>query len=67
VNFGSYPGYTFSQTEGYVFNYQAPGTVPLYRYWNPSVGDHFYTTQFDELGFGAYGWSFEQVECYVSP
>jgi hypothetical protein len=24
-------------------------------------------TQFDELGFGAYGWSFEQVECYVSP
>ena len=31
------------------------------------VGDHFYTTQFDELGFGQYGWTFERVECYVSP
>jgi hypothetical protein len=41
------------------------GTVPLYRYWNPQVGDHFYTTDWNELGNGNYGWSFERVQCYV--
>ena len=37
----------------------------LYRYWNPSWGDHFYTTNFNELGNGAQGWILERVECYV--
>jgi subtilisin family serine protease len=41
------------------------GTVPLYRYWNPSIGDHFYTTDFNELGYGASGWGFERIECHV--
>lgn len=39
--------------------------VPLYRYWNPQVGDHFYTTNWNELGNGKYGWGYEGVQCYV--
>ena len=53
--------------EAYVYPTQESGTVPLYRYWNPTVGDHYYTTNFNELGYGAYGWTFEHVECYVFP
>jgi len=30
---------------GYCYRYQATGTVPLYRYWNSQIGDHFYTTK----------------------
>jgi hypothetical protein len=40
-------------------------TVPLYRYWNPGNGDHFYTTNWSELGSGKYGWGYEGVQCYV--
>jgi len=39
--------------------------VALYRYWNPGAADHFYTTNWGELGFGRYGWNFEGVQCYV--
>ena len=39
--------------------------VALYRYWNPGGADHFYTTNWGELGFGRYGWNFEGVQCYV--
>jgi Repeat of unknown function (DUF5648)/Papain family cysteine protease len=39
--------------------------APLYRYWNGQGGDHFYTTDWNELGTGKYGWGFEQVQCYV--
>ncbi len=39
--------------------------APLYRYWNPSIGDHFYTTDFGELGQGRYGWQLDGVQCYV--
>ena len=40
--------------------------VPLYRYWNPGIGDHFYTTNWAELGGGRYGWDYESVQCYVA-
>jgi len=40
-------------------------TVPLYRYWNPGAGDHFYTTNWNELGTGNYGWGYEGIQCYV--
>jgi len=40
--------------------------VPLYRYWNPGVADHFYTTSWAELGGGRYGWGYEGVQCYVA-
>ncbi|MEO6001363.1 MAG: S8 family serine peptidase [Chitinophagaceae bacterium] len=40
-------------------------TVPLYRYWNSGAGDHFYTTNWAELGAGKNGWGYEGVQCYV--
>ncbi len=39
--------------------------VPLYRYWNPKIADHFYTTNWAELGAGKYGWVYEGIQCYV--
>ena len=42
-------------------------TVSLYRYWNPRLGDHFYTTNFRELGRGRHGWHFEGIQCKVFP
>lgn len=41
--------------------------IPLYRYWNSTIGDHFYTTSWRELGRGRYGWRYEGVQCYVFP
>ncbi len=52
------------------FNYNVTrpaGTVPLYRYWNPNVTDHYYTANFGELGWAASGWEFSYIECYVYP
>jgi C1A family cysteine protease len=42
-------------------------TTALYRYWNSDAGDHFYTTDWNELGNGNYGWAFEGIQCYVRP
>jgi subtilisin family serine protease len=42
-------------------------TVPLYRYWNGGAADHFYTTSWNELGSGRYGWAYEGIQCYVYP
>jgi hypothetical protein len=55
----------FEFIQGYVFPQQVPNTVPLYRYWNPQIVDHFYTIYFSELGNGNFGWQLEQVQCYV--
>jgi hypothetical protein len=41
--------------------------APLHRYWNPTIGDHFYTTNWGELGGGRYGWTYEGVQCDISP
>jgi hypothetical protein len=46
---------------------QSITTVPLYRYWNPGNADHFYTTNWAELGSGNYGWGYEGVQCHVLP
>jgi len=54
----------FLDTEGAVSRARRVAQ-PLYRYWNGTVGDHFYTTDWSELGNGAYGWVFDKVECYV--
>lgn len=40
-------------------------TVPLYRYWNPRIGDHFYTTNWRELGNGQHGYRYEGVQAQV--
>jgi hypothetical protein len=39
--------------------------VPLYRYWNAGIGDHFYTTNWNELGSGNNQWAYEGVEGYI--
>lgn len=41
--------------------------LPLYRYWNPEGGDHFYTTSWQEVGEGRWGWGYEGVQCFVAP
>ena len=40
-------------------------TVRLFRYWNGHMGDHFYTTNWDELGDGGLGYRYEDVAGYV--
>ncbi len=54
---------TMWAVEGVVL--QRATTTALYRYWNGSIGDHFYTTDWSELGHGANGWGFEEIQCWV--
>ena len=42
-------------------------SVPLHRYWNSDAADHFYTTDWNELGNGNYGWIYEGIQCHVHP
>lgn len=52
--------------EGYIYPSAQTGTTPLYQYWNPVLGDHFYTINVNELGpSGKDGYSFEKIEGYV--
>ena len=44
---------------------QPSGTVALYRYYDPHTADHFYTTNYSELGAGIQGWRYEGVAGYV--
>ena len=37
--------------------------VPLYRYWNPRIVDHFYTANYNELRRGNHNWKYEGVQC----
>jgi hypothetical protein len=39
--------------------------VALHRYWNPQIPDHFYTTDWNELGAGTAAWIYEGVRCRV--
>ena len=39
--------------------------MPLFRYWNGAIGDHFYTTNWGELGRGRSGWRYEGIQCWV--
>ncbi|CAI8021646.1 hypothetical protein GBAR_LOCUS12817, partial [Geodia barretti] len=57
---------------GYCFPTEKEGTVPLYRYWNPKIVDHFYTTNGIEIGTvtpgeTGKGYISEGVVCYVDP
>jgi hypothetical protein len=42
-------------------------SVPVFRYWNVLNTDHFYTTNWAELGTGKYGYVFEGIQCYSYP
>src|SRR5262249_13876566 len=39
--------------------------APLYRYYAPATQDHYYTTNFYELGWGSYGYYYEGVQCQI--
>ena len=64
-------GYISEGVAGYCFPHATAGTIPLYRYWKASVGDHFYTTYSGEIGttvpgqVGQHGYVSEGVACYV--
>ena len=66
-------GYKSEGILGYCFREKQRGTVPLYRYYNPDLFDHFYTTSINEIGTavhgrkGRYGYISEGVVCYVLP
>jgi hypothetical protein len=51
----------------YVYSSPAPDTTPLYRLFNPSSGDHFYTTSTAERDAVASSGDYvnEQIACYV--
>lgn len=57
---GTYEGVT-----GYVSAKNDQGTIPVYRYLNKSA--HLYTTNFNELGGGNNGWTYEGVAGYIIP
>ena len=49
----------------YVHDQPVAGAVPFYRYWNSQGRDHYYTTNWSELGNGQGGWLLEKIQCYV--
>jgi len=60
-------GYRSEGIAGYCFSSQVEDTVPLHRYYNSGTTDHFYTTDWGELGNGKNGYEYEGVQCYVFP
>ena len=66
-------GYRSEGIAGYCFPKYTPGTVPLYRYYNGQLIDHFYTTNEYEIGTttpgvtGKHGYTSEGVACWVIP
>ena len=43
-------GYVSEGTQCLLYTRQVAGSIPLYRYWKSSVGDHLYTTAAHEIG-----------------
>jgi hypothetical protein len=41
--------------------------VPLFRYWNSAIRDHFYTVDFGVFGGGRESWVYQGIQCYVYP
>ncbi len=59
---------TYEGIAGYVYTSQVEGARPLYRYNSGQIfysGEHFYTTNFGELGTGAGGYVYEGVAGYL--
>ncbi len=42
-------GYKYEGVAGFILPQEQPGSVPLHRYWNSEISDHFYTTDFNEI------------------
>jgi parallel beta-helix repeat protein/predicted outer membrane repeat protein len=54
------------------FTTQAPGTVPLYRFFSPEFGGHFYTASASEWqevkrDYPPSEWTYEEIAFYVYP
>ena len=61
-------GYKFEGQLGFCFaDARDAETVPLHRYFDKAFKDHFYTTNFKELGGGNKFWNYEGIQCYVYP
>ena len=66
-------GYISEGTQCLLYTRQVRGTVPLYRYWKADVGDHFYTTNWHEIGTtipgraGRHGYVSEGITGYCFP
>lgn len=41
------------------------GAEPLWRYWNPTIGDHFLTIDRNDSGYAYFGYAFEGNEGYI--
>jgi Repeat of unknown function (DUF5648) len=41
--------YKYEGVQGYIYPQQQPGTTALHRYYNTVNGDHFYTTDPNEI------------------
>jgi hypothetical protein len=65
VNEGPRAGHTAEGITGYVYATPQPGAVPLYRYMGPNF--HFYTTDWNELGAGRSGYTYEGIAAYTIP
>jgi hypothetical protein len=48
-----------------VYGGGATGAIPLYRYYDGV--DHFYTTNYGELGGGGGAWTLEGIQAFVVP
>ena len=64
-------GYVSEGIAGYCYPAPRSGLIPLYRYYQASVIDHFYTTNANEIGttvhgqVGHHGYKSEGITCYV--
>lgn len=56
-------GWTYHGYPMYIYDSQVDGTVPLYRFYSPVNGKHFYTTWYDEVG--APEWTSEGITGYI--
>jgi C1A family cysteine protease len=68
AGYGTLPYKYMADVGREAWTYVKPATdvaVALYRYMNAEIGDHFYTTDWNELGTGNYGWNFESIQCYI--
>lgn len=57
----------YEKIECRLFGSDTKGTKPLYRYNSDKYGDHFYTTDWKELGAGKDSYKYEYVAGYVFP
>ena len=63
-------GYKSEGIAGYCFPEMMSNTVPLYRYYNSKIFNHFYTTnntEIDTVTAGEHGYAFEGIACFVLP